>query len=159
MWWSWLSCRISISVLTFSCCTNKWEREREKESSCTYMYTEYRMTRWTLHLRPFIKLSCTWWRWWKNALSPQDSLNIAKESAHQFFSCDFTPPPPEQDVHLHADNCGSQNNCNITVGYLLWRVLTGLHKYITLWLPGTRSSLRTGVSASWRGSKTVIHST
>ena len=36
----------------------------------------------------------------------------------------------EKDVHLHADNGGSQNK-NITVGYLLWCVLTGLHN-ITL---------------------------
>ena len=36
-----------------------------------------------------------------------------------------------EDVHLHADNCGGQNK-NIMVGYLLWRVLTGLHENITL---------------------------
>ena len=38
----------------------------------------------------------------------------------------------ERDVHLHADNCGGQNKNNIMVGYLLWRVLTGLHQNITL---------------------------
>ena len=38
----------------------------------------------------------------------------------------------EQDVHLHADNCGGQNKNNTMVGYLLWRVLTGLHQNITL---------------------------
>ena len=38
----------------------------------------------------------------------------------------------EQDVHLHADNCGGQNKNNAMVGYLLWRVLTELHKNITL---------------------------
>ena len=38
----------------------------------------------------------------------------------------------ERDVHLHADNCGGQNKNNIMVGYLLWRVLTGLHRSITL---------------------------
>ena len=38
----------------------------------------------------------------------------------------------ERDVHLHADNCGGQNKNNTMVGYLLWRVLTGLHEYITL---------------------------
>ena len=38
----------------------------------------------------------------------------------------------EQDVHLHADNCGGQNKNNAMVGYLLWRVLAGLHNSITL---------------------------
>ena len=38
----------------------------------------------------------------------------------------------EQDVHLHADNCGGQNKNNAMVGYLLWCVLTGLHQNITL---------------------------
>ena len=38
----------------------------------------------------------------------------------------------EKDVHLHADNCAGQNKNNIMVGYLLWRVLTGLHNNITL---------------------------
>ena len=37
----------------------------------------------------------------------------------------------EKDVHLHADNGGGQNK-NIMVGYLLWRVLTGLLNNITL---------------------------
>ena len=37
----------------------------------------------------------------------------------------------EQEVHLHADNCGGQNK-NTMVGYLLWRVLTGLHNTIHL---------------------------
>ena len=36
-----------------------------------------------------------------------------------------------EDVHLHADNWGS-NKKNIIVGYLLWRVLTGLYENITL---------------------------
>ena len=38
----------------------------------------------------------------------------------------------EQDVHLHVDNCGGQNKNNAMVGYLLWRVLTGLYKNIIL---------------------------
>ena len=38
----------------------------------------------------------------------------------------------EREVHLHADNCGGQNKNSAMVGYLLWRVLTGLHTSITL---------------------------
>jgi hypothetical protein len=38
----------------------------------------------------------------------------------------------EEIVHLHADNCGGQNKNAIMVQYLLWRVMTGQHKQITL---------------------------
>ena len=38
----------------------------------------------------------------------------------------------EERVHLHADNCGGQNKNAIMVQYLLWRVMTGQHKEITL---------------------------
>ena len=38
----------------------------------------------------------------------------------------------EEKVHLHADNCGGQNKNAIMVQYLLWRVMTGQHKEITL---------------------------
>ena len=38
----------------------------------------------------------------------------------------------EENVHLYMDNCGGQNKNNAMVGYLLWHVLTGLHKNITL---------------------------
>ena len=38
----------------------------------------------------------------------------------------------EKKVHFHADNCGGQNKNSAMVGYLLWRVLTGLHENITL---------------------------
>jgi len=38
----------------------------------------------------------------------------------------------EETVHLHADNCGGQNKNAIMVQYLLWRVMTGQHKQITL---------------------------
>ena len=33
-----------------------------------------------------------------------------------------------ENVHLHADNWGSKQE----LGYLLWHVLTGLHKNVTL---------------------------
>ena len=38
----------------------------------------------------------------------------------------------EKFVHLHADNCCGQNKNNTMMQYLLWRVLTGRHKKITL---------------------------
>ena len=38
----------------------------------------------------------------------------------------------ESHVHLHADNCVGQNKNNTMVQYLMWRVLTGLHRTITL---------------------------
>ena len=53
----------------------------------------------------------------------------APEMLHYFFQVHGLG---EKDVHLHADNCGGQNKNNIMVGYLLWRVLTGLHNNITL---------------------------
>ena len=38
----------------------------------------------------------------------------------------------ECDVHLHADNCSGQNKNSCMMQYLMWRVLTGRHKNITL---------------------------
>lgn len=38
----------------------------------------------------------------------------------------------EQQVHLHADNCSGQNKNSCMMMYLLWRVLTGRHKSITI---------------------------
>ena len=38
----------------------------------------------------------------------------------------------EEDVYLHADNCTGQNKINAMVHYLAWRVMTGLHRNITL---------------------------
>ena len=38
----------------------------------------------------------------------------------------------ETTAHLHADNCSGQNKNRYMMGYLMWRVLTGLHKEITI---------------------------
>ena len=38
----------------------------------------------------------------------------------------------ETDVHLHADNCVGQNKNSTMLHYLLWRVMVGLHRSITL---------------------------
>ncbi len=38
----------------------------------------------------------------------------------------------EDNVKLHADNCVGQNKNNTMLHYLIWRVMVGLHKTITL---------------------------
>lgn len=38
----------------------------------------------------------------------------------------------ETEVHLHADNCSGQNKNRYMMQYLLWRVLTGLHKEVMI---------------------------
>ena len=38
----------------------------------------------------------------------------------------------ETSVHLHADNCSGQNKNHHVLAYLMWHVLTGRHKKITL---------------------------
>ena len=38
----------------------------------------------------------------------------------------------ETTAHLHADNCSGQNKNRYMMSYLMWRVLTGLHKEITI---------------------------
>ena len=38
----------------------------------------------------------------------------------------------ETKVHLHVDNCTGQNKNRFMVYYLMWRVMTGLHKEIKL---------------------------
>ena len=57
------------------------------------------------------------------------SANSVVSMLHHFFEVHGLG---EKDLHLHTDNCGGQNKNNIIVGYLLWRMLTGLHDNITL---------------------------
>jgi len=38
----------------------------------------------------------------------------------------------ESHLHLHADNCGGQNKNHFMMFYLMWRVLTDLHKEIII---------------------------
>ena len=38
----------------------------------------------------------------------------------------------ETSFHLHSDNCSGQNKNRHVLAYLMWRVLTGRHKNITL---------------------------
>ena len=38
----------------------------------------------------------------------------------------------ESDLHLHVDNCVGQNINNTMLHYLMWRVMVGLHRQITL---------------------------
>ena len=38
----------------------------------------------------------------------------------------------ETHLKLHADNCAGQNKKNTMLQYLMWRVLSGLHKTISL---------------------------
>ena len=38
----------------------------------------------------------------------------------------------ETTAHLHADNCSGQNKNRYMMSYLMWRVLTGLHKEIII---------------------------
>ena len=48
---------------------------------------------------------------------------------HHFFECHGHG---ESKVHLHADNCTGQNKNRFMMFYLMWRVLVGLHKEITI---------------------------
>ena len=38
----------------------------------------------------------------------------------------------ETTAHLHVDNCTGQNKNRYMMNYLMWRVLTRLHKEITI---------------------------
>ena len=38
----------------------------------------------------------------------------------------------ETNLHLHADNCARQNKNRYVMAYLMWRVLTGLHREIRI---------------------------
>ena len=55
--------------------------------------------------------------------------NTVVSLLHHFFS---THTFGESSVHLHADNCSGQNKNRHVIAYLMWRVLTGRHKQITL---------------------------
>lgn len=48
---------------------------------------------------------------------------------HHFFECHGYG---ESKVHLHADNCTGQNKNRFMMFYLMWRILVGLHKEITI---------------------------
>ena len=48
---------------------------------------------------------------------------------HHFFSHHGLG---ETMAHLHADNCSGQNKNRYVISYLMWRVLTGLHREITI---------------------------
>ena len=64
-----------------------------------------------------------------------ESFNIGKGAntiismLHHFFE---NHAFGETKVHLHADNCTGQNKNRFMIYYLMWRVMTGLHKEITL---------------------------
>ena len=62
------------------------------------------------------------------AVDTGTGANAVVSMLHHFFEVHGLG---DKDVHLHADNCGGQNN-SIMLGYLLWRVLIGLHENITL---------------------------
>ena len=57
------------------------------------------------------------------------SANTVISLLQHFFS---THSFGESSVHLHADNCSGQNKNRHVIAYLMWRVLTGRHKQITL---------------------------
>ena len=48
---------------------------------------------------------------------------------HHFFTTNMFG---ESFVYLHADNCSGQNKNRHVIAYLMWKVLTGRHKQITL---------------------------
>lgn len=55
--------------------------------------------------------------------------NAVVSMLHHYFQCHSGCEP---EFHLHADNCVGQNKNRTVVGYLAWRVITGLNKKITL---------------------------
>jgi len=64
-----------------------------------------------------------------------ESFNVGKGAnsiismLHHFFEVHSFG---ETKVHLHADNCTGQNKNRFMMFYLMWRVLAGLHKEITI---------------------------
>ena len=55
--------------------------------------------------------------------------NAVISMLHHFFEVHSVHAPV---CHLHADNCVGQNKNRYVIGYLAWRVATGLHEEITL---------------------------
>ena len=53
-------------------------------------------------------------------------VNAVVSRLHYFFE------NQEKEVHLHADNCTSQNKNNCMMHYLIWRTLTRRHITITI---------------------------
>ena len=62
-----------------------------------------------------------------------DEASDTRKGSNKIASS-FLPAPwlRGEEVHLHADNCVGQNKNNTMLQYLLWRVLVGLHRCITL---------------------------
>ena len=60
-----------------------------------------------------------------NAHGPNSVVSML----HHFFE---NHSGHEPECHLHADNCVGQNKNRTVVGYLAWRVATGLNTKITL---------------------------
>ena len=63
------------------------------------------------------------------AVNVGKGANTIVSMLHHFFA---TYGLGEKIVHLHADNCSGQNKNRHMMCYLMWRVLTGLHKDITI---------------------------
>ena len=55
--------------------------------------------------------------------------NCIVSMLHHFFK---THGLGESSVHLHADNCTGQNKNRYMMYYLMWRVLTGQYKEVTI---------------------------
>ncbi|XP_065892160.1 uncharacterized protein [Dysidea avara] len=72
---------------------------------------------------------------WQVTYLIDESFNVGKGAnsiismIHHFFA---NHGIGETSVHLHADNCYGQNKNRYMMGYLMWRVLTGLHREIKI---------------------------
>ena len=62
-------------------------------------------------------------------MGPRHDANAVISMLHHYFK---NHAANEKDAHLHADNCVGQNKNRYVVGYLVWRVLSGLNSSITL---------------------------
>ena len=60
---------------------------------------------------------------------PGKGANATVSMLHHFLE---TYTVGEKHLRLHADNCVGQNKNNILMGYLMWHILTGLHKTIEI---------------------------